>query len=102
MTREQVLAKAQAIAKSAVVQLIADVGGEREHGTLRVVKGHASHVIPEIVDTEQIDLVVMGSVARSGVAGLLVGNTAEAILEQLSCSVLTVKPDGFVSPVQLP
>jgi nucleotide-binding universal stress UspA family protein len=27
------------------------------------------------------------------------GNTAESILQQVECSVLTVKPDGFVTPV---
>jgi len=32
-------------------------------------------------------------------AGHLIGNTAEKILHQVDCSVLTVKPDGFVSPV---
>ena len=50
----------------------------------------------------QADLVVMGTVARTGIAGLLIGNTAEAILEQVQCSVLAVKPPGFVSPVKLP
>jgi hypothetical protein len=44
----------------------------------------------------------MGTVARTGIAGLLIGNTAEAILEQVQCSVLAVKPPGFVSPVKLP
>jgi len=29
------------------------------------------------------------------------GNTAEAILEQLDCSVLAIKPPGFVTPVLL-
>jgi nucleotide-binding universal stress UspA family protein len=29
------------------------------------------------------------------------GNTAEAILGQLDCSVLAIKPPGFVSPVSL-
>jgi hypothetical protein len=28
------------------------------------------------------------------------GNTAETILDQLSCSVLVMKPPGFVSPVR--
>ena len=50
----------------------------------------------------QADLVVMGTVARTGISGLLIGNTAEAILEQVQCSVLAVKPHGFVSPVRLP
>ena len=34
------------------------------------------------------------------VAGLP-GNTAARVLDTVDCSVLTVKPDGFVSPVAL-
>jgi hypothetical protein len=30
------------------------------------------------------------------------GNTAEDILRQVSCSVLTVKPEGFVTPDTTP
>ncbi len=48
------------------------------------------------------DLVVMGTVARTGIMGLLIGNTAETILDQLDCSVLAVKPEGFLTPVTLP
>jgi nucleotide-binding universal stress UspA family protein len=47
-----------------------------------------------------VDLVVMGTVARTGIAGLFIGNTAETILEQLQCSVLAVNPLGFVSPLK--
>ncbi len=64
-------------------------------------RGTASIVIPETAKQLQADLVVMGTVARTGIAGLLIGNTAEAILEQLQCSVLAVKPPGFVSPIKL-
>ena len=32
---------------------------------------------------------------------LLIGNTAENVLNQVNCSVLTVKPEGFVTPVKL-
>lgn len=45
------------------------------------------------------DLVVIGTVGRSGVQGLLLGNTAEKILDTCNCSILTVKPDGFQSPL---
>ena len=65
-------------------------------------RGAPSKVIPEMIKKLQADLVVMGTVARTGIAGLLIGNTAEAILEQVQCSVLAVKPPGFVSPVKLP
>jgi universal stress protein E len=64
-------------------------------------RGDPEDVIPEYVVAGGIDLVVMGTVARSGIAGLLMGNTAERILRRLPCSVLAVKPDGFVSPVRL-
>jgi len=45
------------------------------------------------------DLVVMGTVSRGGIPGLLVGNTAERLLGTLDCSLLVVKPHDFVSPV---
>lgn len=41
----------------------------------------------------------MGSVARTGIPNFIMGNTAESILGQVKCSVLVVKPDGFISPV---
>ena len=47
------------------------------------------------------DLVIMGTVCRTGVAGFFIGNTAENVLQQVDCSVLTVKPEDFVSPVRL-
>ncbi len=47
----------------------------------------------------QADLVVMGTVARTGISGLIIGNTAETILNQLTCSVLAIKPPGFNTPV---
>ncbi|HUY91902.1 MAG TPA: universal stress protein [Pirellulales bacterium] len=46
------------------------------------------------------DLTVMGTVGRSGVSGLLIGNTAEKVLHSAARSLLAVKPDSFVSPVQ--
>lgn len=66
-----------------------------------LLQGAPAQVLAEKFNELQPDLVVMGTVGRSGVAGLLIGNTAETILEQLSCSVLAVKPAGFVCPIQL-
>ena len=43
----------------------------------------------------------MGTVGRHGLSGILIGNTAEDILSNVDCSVLALKPDGFVSPVRL-
>lgn len=64
-------------------------------------RGMPSTAIPHAARELRADGVLMGTVARGGIAGLLIGNTAEAILEQLTCSVVAVKPAGFVSPVRL-
>jgi nucleotide-binding universal stress UspA family protein len=68
---------------------------------LHMPKGSACKVIPELAKELQVDCIVMGTVARTGVPGLFMGNTAETILDQLECSVLAIKPPGFVTPVTL-
>lgn len=40
-------------------------------------------------------LLVMGALSRSGLEGMLIGNTAEQVIDQVSCDVLIVKPDHF-------
>ncbi len=64
-----------------------------------LVKGIPSKEIVSMASTQNIDLIVMGSVARIGIPGFIIGNTAESILGQVQCSVLVIKPDGFISPV---
>jgi len=64
-------------------------------------RGRPEDVIPEVVAAEGVDLLVMGTVARSGIPGLLIGNTAERVLRKLRCTVLTLKPDGFVTPLRV-
>jgi nucleotide-binding universal stress UspA family protein len=46
------------------------------------------------------DLIAMGTVGRSGIQGVLLGNTAEKVLATCDASILTVKPAEFVSPIQ--
>lgn len=64
----------------------------------RLLKGVAEDLIAEIVKKGQIDLVVMGTVGRTGIPGLVIGNTAEKILYNIKSSVLALKPEGFVHP----
>lgn len=61
--------------------------------------GAPSVAIQELVERVGAGLLVMGSVSRGGIAGLLLGNTAERLLDRVSCSLLTIKPRDFVSPV---
>jgi nucleotide-binding universal stress UspA family protein len=59
-------------------------------------------VISRFVESNGIDVVVMGTVARTGVAGLVMGNTAERVFQRLRGSVFAVKPPGFQTSVVLP
>jgi len=65
-----------------------------------LVKGNASKEVPVLAENHNIDLIVMGTVGRVGIPGLIIGNTAESILEQAKCSVLAIKPEGFKTPVE--
>ncbi|WP_028112212.1 universal stress protein [Ferrimonas kyonanensis] len=69
--------------------------------TIHLLKGDACQQIPSLSQQIDADLVVMGTVARTGVSGLIMGNTAETILGQIQCSVLAVKPPGFSTPVKV-
>jgi nucleotide-binding universal stress UspA family protein len=64
-------------------------------------RGHVGLIMPAFIEAEGIDLVVMGTLSRTGVAGLIAGNTAEKVFYSADCSVLAVKPPDFVSPVTL-
>ena len=58
----------------------------------RAIRRGVEHLQPEVL--------VMGTISRGGVAGVLVGNTAEALLDRVECAILTVKPPDFVCPVE--
>ncbi len=64
------------------------------------LKGNPNQMIPAFVNENKIDILVMGTLARTGIPGLVMGNTAENIVQTLHCSLLALKPNGFVSPVK--
>lgn len=66
---------------------------------LQVAKGVAAKAIAAAAKKLNADLVVLSTVGRGGLAGLLLGNTAEQVIDTVHCDVLAVKPEGFVSPV---
>jgi universal stress protein E len=71
-------------------------------GALKVhhLRGRVDLMIPESIEKEGCDILVMGTVARTGIYSFIFGNTAENILQKVSCSLLALKPNGFVSPVK--
>jgi nucleotide-binding universal stress UspA family protein len=88
--------------KAALTQLLGpfqSAGTKAPHIVGHLRRGPARRVIPEEARRLPADLIVMGTVARTGLGGVIIGNTAEDILNATDCSVVAVKPDGFVSPV---
>jgi len=92
---------------AAMEAALADLGrriGDEAMGRLTLLrhlpKGWARDELPLLARRLGADIIVLGTVARSGVPGLLIGNTAEAILHQIDCSVLALKPAGFETPVR--
>ena len=66
-----------------------------------LVKGTARTLIPTLAEKLAADVLILGTVARTGIPGFVIGNTAEEILNRIDCSVLAIKPQGFASPVTL-
>lgn len=63
-------------------------------------RGKPYEIIPAYTQSKVIDMVVMGTVARTGIPGFTIGNTAENILNNLSCGMFALKPNGFISPIK--
>jgi universal stress protein E len=75
---------------------------KEDERSIHLVPGEPDEALPRLAERLDIGLIVMGTVGRTGLRGLIMGNTAEAILRSVRCSVIAVKPDGFVTPVKLP
>jgi len=58
-----------------------------------LVTGNPATVIPRLARDLSAQIVVMGALSRSGLMRVLIGNTAERVLESLPCDVLVVKPE---------
>jgi nucleotide-binding universal stress UspA family protein len=88
-------------AQKALYDLLKPYGEAVSPSNRHFLKGGPETVVPDFVRDNRIDLVVMGTVARTGIPGFLMGNTAEKILGRIESSILAVKPSGFVTPVEL-
>ncbi len=85
--------------REALDTLLASASLDDEPWQIHLRKGSPSSVIPRAVQSRRINLLVMGTVARTGITGLVIGNTAENVLDHVRSSVIAVKPPGFISPL---
>jgi len=83
----------------ALNRLLEGYGLSTEDPQVHLVKGDPAGTIRRLSTTLAADLIVMGTVGRTGIPGFFIGNTAEEVLQSTRTSVLAVKPTDFVSPV---
>ncbi len=58
---------------------------------LKVVEGTPDVAIPAFIDENEVDLLVIGTVGRTGLSGVLLGNTAERLLPMVHSSLMAVR-----------
>ncbi len=89
--------------KQACEKILASLGNRdlRTPAELHVALSSPTHAITECVERLRPDLVVMGTISRGGIPGVIIGNIAERLMGRLDCPLLTVKPSDFVCPVSL-
>ena len=63
--------------------------------------GDPTSVIIAASKEHNIDLLVMGMLSRVGIKGFFIGNVVEKVMDNVECSILTIKPNEFVSPITL-
>lgn len=69
---------------------------------VHLLRGRPDDRLVEIIEELEPGVVVMGTLARRGIAGLIIGNTAERVLLTVDSSLIAVKPPWFESPVPPP
>ncbi|WP_144207859.1 universal stress protein UspE [Shewanella donghaensis] len=65
-----------------------------------VEEGLPEDVIPDLAEKLDAELVVLGTVGRTGFSAALIGNTAEHVIDSINCDLLAIKPDGYKSPLE--
>jgi nucleotide-binding universal stress UspA family protein len=81
-------------------RLLSTVGEVGVPYKAELVQGDPAKAIAALVKKEKIDLVVMGTVARSGLIGAIMGNTAERMIRTIRASLLALKPVDFKCPIR--
>jgi universal stress protein E len=70
----------------------------REHaiapGRLQFRQGSAVEVLCDTATDLPADIMVLGAIARGRIREMVVGSTAERVLDRIACDILVVKPPG--------
>lgn len=96
---ESMLVSEEALHRDRLEQLLKGFDIQINDDQVNIAKGDTVATINRVAKNIDADIIVMGTVGRVGIPGLFIGNTAEEVLQTTKCSVLAVKPEGFISPV---
>ena len=83
-----------------LVNTAKESGTEMAPYELVLVQGQPREELPHYARSVDAELVVMGTVARVGIPGFIIGNTAESLLYRLNQAVFAIKPQGFESAIK--
>ncbi|MFJ7146459.1 MAG: universal stress protein [Pseudomonas protegens] len=71
-----------------------------DDGHLHIEEGPADVLIPHMAHKLGAVLTIIGTVARTGLSGALIGNTAEVVLDSLDSDVLVLKPTDIMDHLE--
>lgn len=91
MAHDEAVARAQK--QLDALRLRDDVAELNKPLVVRLEDGVASTVITQQTVDLEVDLLLLGTVAWAGVPGMVIGSTAQKLLPDLACSLLTMRPD---------
>lgn len=99
---EEMLGAQQRAHADAMSELLSHYGMTLSDDNVHFDKGEATPLIAGLAERLPADLIVTGTVGRTGIPGLFIGNTAESLMQALRVPILAVKPQAFKSPITLP
>jgi len=95
------LAEQKNMHAQALAGLLQPYGLTLDDPNVHFEKGLAAPMISSLAEALPADLIITGTLGRSGIPGFFIGNTAEALIQTIDMPILAIKPAGFVSPITL-
>lgn len=89
---EEMIERNRSLHEESYERELSELGLHVSDPHVHMLRGQATVVIPEFCRSHDIDLMVCGTVARVGLSGLMIGNTANRMLNKVPCSILALKP----------
>jgi nucleotide-binding universal stress UspA family protein len=83
--------KAEKQAQKALARRCKQAGVQQQVVESLVAFGKPQQALPRLIRREKPSLLVMGTSARGGAEGFIVGNTSERIISDVPCDVLIIK-----------